>query len=134
MKELEKKLQELDELLQMPVGSKREVKFERLYSWFEAHKDEPEVRAVMPALLDQKITDTKEEIENLRSQMGEIYKLLPLSYIAEFYFGKTKAWLYQRLNGYEVRGHRYTLSTEQKQVFNTACQEISQRIGSICLS
>lgn len=134
MNELEKKLKELDKLLQMPVGPAREAKFTRLYAWFKAHKDEPEVRAAMPALLDQKIADTKEEIENLRSQMGEIYELLPLSYIAESYFGKSKAWLYQRLNGYEVRGHRYTLSTEQKQIFNTACQEIAQRIGSFCLA
>jgi transcription termination factor NusB len=134
MKELEKKLKDLDALLQMPVGKEREAKFQELYSWFSAHKDEPDVRKAMPRLLDQKIDETKEEIVTLRDQLGEVYDLLPLSYIAEMYFGKTKAWLYQRLNGYEIRGHRYTLSDEQKQVFNRACQDLGRRIGSFCLA
>ncbi len=134
MKELEKKLKELDKLLQMPVGPVREAKFTKLYAWFEAHKDEPEVREAMPRLLDQKIDETKAEIETLRDQLGEIYELLPLSYIAETYFGKTKSWLYQRLNGYEIRGHKYTLSAQQKQVFNQACRELGKRIGSFCLA
>ncbi len=133
MKELEKKLKELEGLLQMPVGEEREAKFQELYTWFSAHKDEPDVRDIMPRLLDQKIEATKEEIVTLRSQMGELYELLPLSYIAEVYFDKPKAWLYQRLNGYEIRGHRYTLNAEQKQTFNRACQELGQRIGSFCL-
>lgn len=134
MEVLEKKLKELDALLQMPVGEEREAKFQELYEWFSAHKDEPEVREVMPRLLDQKIEATKEEIITLRSQMGELYELLPLSYIAKVYFDKPKAWLYQRLNGYEIRGHRYTLNEEQKQTFNRACRELGQRIGSFCLA
>lgn len=87
----------------------------------------------MPAMLDQNIEETKEDIDNLRSQMGDIYELLPLKYIAESYFGKTKAWLYQRLNGYEVRGRVYTLNAEQKKLFNAACRDIAERIGSFCL-
>lgn len=134
MKALEKKLKELEALLQMPVGEEREAKFQELYSWFSAHKDEPEVREAMPRLLDQKIEETRDEIKTLRTQMGDLYELLPLSYIAEVYFGKPKAWLYQRLNGYEIRGHRYTLNEEQKQTFNRACQELGQCIGSFCLA
>lgn len=134
MEVLEKKLKDVDALLQMPVGEEREAKFQELYAWFSAHKDEPEVREVMPRLLDQKIEATKEEIITLRSQMGELYELLPLSYIAKVYFDKPKAWLYQRLNGYEIRGRRYTLNEEQKQTFNRACRELGQRIGSFCLA
>lgn len=134
MNELNMKLKDLDRLLKMPVGPAREAKFAELYSWFESHKDVPEVRAAMPALLDQKIEETKEEIDNLRSQMGDIYELLPLKYIAESYFGKTKAWLYQRLNGYEIRGRHYSLNAEQKKIFNAACQDIGERIGSFCLA
>ncbi|WP_363296203.1 DUF5053 domain-containing protein [uncultured Prevotella sp.] len=61
-------------------------------------------------------------------------KLLPLRYIAQEYFGKSAAWLSQRLNGSEVRGHVYTLNSEQKEIFNRAVQEIGQRISSLQLA
>ena len=61
-------------------------------------------------------------------------KLLPLRYIAQKYFGKSAAWLSQRLNGSEVRGHVYTLNAEQKSIFNRAVQEIGQRISSLQLA
>lgn len=73
-------------------------------------------------------------VDNLRAQIaGETYRLLPLSYIAEHYFGKSVAWLSQRLNGTLVRGRSYTLNEEQKKIFNDATQDISLRIGSIHL-
>lgn len=72
--------------------------------------------------------------DNLRAQIaGETYHLLPLSYIAEHYFGKSAAWLSQRLNGTLVRGRSYTLNEEQKKIFNDAMLDISLRIGSIHL-
>ncbi len=40
----------------------------------------------------------------------------------------------QRLNGSEVRGHVYTLNSEQKDIFNRAVQEIGQRISSLQLT
>ena len=69
----------------------------------------------------------------LREQIQEYYELLPLAYIARQYFGKTRSWLYQRLNGYSVRGKVYSLNDEQKAIFNNAVQDIAQTIGSIRL-
>lgn len=65
---------------------------------------------------------------------SESYGLLPLSYIAKRYFGKSAAWLSQRLNGTPVRGHVYTLNDEQKSTFNNALQEIGERIASLRLA
>ncbi|WP_308007603.1 DUF5053 domain-containing protein [uncultured Prevotella sp.] len=65
---------------------------------------------------------------------SESYGLLPLSYIAKRYFGKSAAWLSQRLNGTPVRGHVYTLNDEQKSTFNNALQEIGDRIASLRLA
>ena len=53
-----------------------------------------------------------------------------LHYIARHYFGKSAAWLHQRINGYRVRGKVYTLNEEQKKIFNDACQDIARQIGS----
>lgn len=85
--------------------------------------------------LNEKVILLEKEVVALRSQMEEeIYKLLPLRYIALKYFGKSAAWLSQRLNGTEVRGHIYSLNDEQKCIFNRAVQEIGQKIGSIQLA
>ncbi|MBR1801008.1 MAG: DUF5053 domain-containing protein [Bacteroidaceae bacterium] len=134
MKELERKLKELDSLMAMPIGEERTEKFESLYTWFSEHSEDPEVCKHVPRILDQKMRETCDEIESLRNQLGDLYEILPLSYIAQEYFGKSRSWLYQRLNGYKVRGRAYTLSPEQKQTFNRACQDIGHRIGSYQLS
>lgn len=66
-----------------------------------------------------------------RRQTGDKYEILPIPYIARHYFGKSAAWLHHRINGNPVRGKVYTLSPEQKEVFNAACRDISQKIGSL---
>lgn len=81
------------------------------------------------------LTRIDADIEKLRNKIdSESYGLLPLSYIARNYFGKSAAWLSQRLNGTPVRGHVYTLNEEQKSVFNKALQEIGRRIALLRLT
>ena len=85
--------------------------------------------------ISQKMEQLQIEVLTLREQLAEEdYKLLPLRYIAQEYFGKSAAWLSQRLNGSEVRGHIYTLNSEQKDIFNRAVKEIGQRISSLQLA
>lgn len=85
--------------------------------------------------ISQKMELLQSEVLTLREQLAEEdYKLLPLRYIAQEYFGKSAAWLSQRLNGSEVRGHIYTLNSEQKDIFNRAVKEIGQRISSLQLA
>lgn len=87
------------------------------------------------AFISQKMEQLQSEVLTLREQLAEEdYKLLPLRYIAQEYFGKSAAWLSQRLNGSEVRGHIYTLNSEQKDIFNRAVKEIGQRISSLQLA
>ena len=85
--------------------------------------------------ISQKMEQLQSEVLTLREQLAEEdYKLLPLRYIAQEYFGKSAAWLSQRLNGSEVRGHIYTLNSEQKDIFNRAVKEIGQRISALQLA
>lgn len=105
-----------------------------LTDWLSAHKDghEQEIDAFMEDWLCEMEADNEEiKKEALRSQMDEkLYKLTPWSYIAKEYFGKSVSWLTQRVNGYSVRGHVYTLNDEQKQTLNRALAEIGEIIGS----
>lgn len=79
--------------------------------------------------MEADVTDIKQEA--LRQTIDQdCYKLIPWSYIAKTYFGKSAAWLSQRINGTQVRGQIYTLNAEQKEILNRALSEIGQKIGS----
>lgn len=93
-----------------------------------------DVQKEISNLLTNGLSEVKDEIEDLKSQIEDVYEILPLSYIARTYFHKSRAWLYQRLNGYQVRGRKYSLNEEEKRIFNAAMLDLSARIGSVQLS
>lgn len=129
MNELELKLQEYESLLGRSDAESLARKDE-IVKWLDEHKSE-ESQEKTEALINKRLEMADGFIASVRKQIAdEDYKLLPLSYIAEHYFGKTRAWLYQRINGQPVRGRVYTLNEEQKTIFNNALQEIAKRIGS----
>ena len=70
----------------------------------------------------------------IRQQLEKILAILPLSYIAENYFGKSKAWFYQRLNGNSVNGKPAQFTEEEIKTLNFALQDISRKIGSVSIS
>lgn len=59
--------------------------------------------------------------------------LIPIAYIARTYFGKSTAWLQQRIYGYKVREKVYKLNDQDLKTFNDALQDISKRIGSLVI-
>lgn len=106
---------------------------EEIALWFK-NNSTPERDNLFDDFVNKGVGQIADDLENIRLQLEmDEYKLLPLSYIATHYFGKSRAWLYQRLNGLKVRGHRYTLNEDQRATFNAAVQDISRRIGSICI-
>lgn len=81
----------------------------------------------------------KEEAQELGNTI-ELYKqvepykeIVPFKYIAEHYFGKSAAWLTQRIKGTPVRGRIYTLKPAEIATFNNALHDIGTRLGSISL-
>lgn len=113
---------------------KSETRKTEILNYIKLHADDSD-REKAKAFINQKMEQLQSEVLTLRDQLAEDdYKLLPLRYIAQKYFGKSAAWLSQRLNGSEVRGHVYTLNAEQKSIFNRAVQEIGQRISSLQLA
>lgn len=113
---------------------KSETRKTEILNYIKLHADDSD-REEAKAFINQKMEQLQSEVLTLRDQLAkDDYKLLPLRYIAQKYFGKSAAWLSQRLNGSEVRGHVYTLNAEQKSIFNRAVQEIGQRISSLQLA
>ena len=105
-----------------------------LTKWLCAHKEghEQEIDAFMESWLCDMEADNEEiKQQAIRLQLNDkAYKLIPWSYIAREYFGKSVSWLTQRINGYTVRGKVYTLNKEQKETLNRALIEIGKFIGS----
>lgn len=67
----------------------------------------------------------------VREQLSEVLPILPLSYIAKNYFNKSRQWLYQRVNGNIVNGKPAEFTDEEIEVFNTAIQDLSRKLGSV---
>lgn len=116
-----------------------ETRKKEIRAWAEAHKDEipkEEMKKFMDSWLDEigeDVADIKHQA--LKEQLDkEAYRMIPLKVVAEKYFGKSAAWLTQRLSGTPVRGKVYTLNAEQKKIFNGAMKDIGNTIGSIRLA
>lgn len=86
--------------------------------------------------IERQMDAFEEEVDRLtaKEQLGELYDILPLAYIAEKYFKRSRGWLYQRLNGYVVNGKACTFSEEERETFNFAMREVGERIGSMQLA
>lgn len=100
----------------------------------------PEEKEAIRKHLDAELNAIENRVDSLdksitiREQMNEIIDLVPVSYIAKNYFGKSRAWLYQRINGYKVRGRVYSLNEKEVETFNRALKDISNKIGSLSVS
>lgn len=68
------------------------------------------------------------EYVNLRLRLEKIYSLVSWSYIAKEYFGKSRAWLNQRINGFIVNGKGAEFTTEEKKILSDALFDISKKI------
>ena len=69
-----------------------------------------------------------------RAKLGEMTKALSLSYIAEKYFGKSRAWLMQKVNGNIVHGKRKTFTDSERETFREALQDLSEKMSAVAMS
>ena len=99
-----------------------------------------EDKAIAKVWYEEGLGEIKENINHIehelkiREQLKEVTDILPLSYIAKNYFGKSAAWLYQRINGNKVRGKVYTLNRKEVDTFNRALKEIGNKISSLSIT
>ena len=66
-------------------------------------------------------------------QLGEVADIVSLSYIAKKYFGKSKYWLYQRINGYNVNGKTARFKPDEMDTLRSALQDISRIVNETSL-
>lgn len=70
---------------------------------------------------------------SIKAQIKEVSEIVSLKYIAKNYFGKSAAWLSQRINGIPVRGKIYYLKESELNTLNNAIQDIGKKLGSLSI-
>src|SRR5574344_2528330 len=78
------------------------------------------------------LDDVIEELraENIRKKLGDLPEAISISYIAKNYFGKSRQWLYQRINGNTVNGKEAHFSEAEVQQLETALRDLGTKLTS----
>ncbi len=99
----------------------------------EMYKLQEENPQEYESALKSLIKETAKEVEALTmaEKLGEVTKIVSMSYLAKKYFGKTRSWLAQRLNENTVNGKRTKFTDNEIETMRYALTDISKTIGSI---
>ena len=89
------------------------------------------VAEVMIIQIDETITEAKDMI--VREKLASVLPAISMSYIAKKYFGKSRSWLCQRVNGLEVNGKRAAFTEEEKKTLEHALNDIAKSLMNIRL-
>ena len=87
----------------------------------------PEEQSKIEAQTINGIKNISDRVDDLINgvRLGEVTNIISLSYISKKYFGKTRQWLYQRLNGNMVNGKRAKFTDDERKILSKALGEIS---------
>jgi len=127
---------ELEDLLKLSGTKSFDTRLDRLY---KKYKDRPGFKEEVASFLKSRLSVTKKnlkKIENeisLKEQLSEVSEIISLSYIAKTYFGKTRNWLYQRINGNMVNGKKSKFTTGELEQFKNALKDVSKKLGSLSI-
>jgi len=78
------------------------------------------------------LADTKEL--RIKEQLSQISEMVSMAYIARTYFKKSKSWLSQRINEFDVNGKPAKFQPEEVDTLNFAIKDISTKLGTVCIS
>lgn len=133
---------ELKDKLEALKSMDYEARYAQLHELAKEHTTK-EDRAAIQEFMDGSLDEISQEIDELdakldrmaliKSQINSIREIIPLQYIAKTYFGKSAAWLSQRINGNEVRGKIYALKEEEIATLNMAIKDIGKQLGSLTI-
>lgn len=111
------------------------TRVEHIAKTYTSEEDKQQISDFMDENLnqiDKEISEMEEKC--IKLQLQNVSEIISLSFIAKKYFGKTKNWLYQRINENTVNGKPCRFTKEELERFNYALKDISEKIGSLKLS
>ena len=81
-----------------------------------------------------KNTEQKVKELTMAEKLGEITDMVSMAYIAKAYFGKSRSWLAQKMNGNIVNGKTSQFSPDELAILRTALQDMSKKFGALSLT
>lgn len=82
--------------------------------------------------MDKALAEADEMIA--RHKMGNIPEAVSLSYIAKTYFGKSRGWLMQKVNGNIVNGKKAAFTPAESLKMREALQDLSEKLSKAALA
>lgn len=124
----------MDDLKARYMAARTDAEREAVFDLIRAEMDK-DAKGVAVATLAQ-IEKTNERAREIivRNQIKDILPVISLSFIAKEYFGKTKEWLYQRINGNLVNGKPAQFTEDEKHTLNFALKDIADKLMKISVS
>jgi hypothetical protein len=132
--------EEFERFYNAKTDEERKAITEEHKRWFESLSDEEKklettrmydsVRAVLEGV---KANNEELDARRIREKLGTVPEAISMSYVAKNYFGKTKTWLYQRLNGNKVNGKEARFTESEARQLQEALHDIGHRLTSIIL-
>lgn len=136
-KELNDELEQMKAKFMSFSSEEEEHTFHEEMKAFVASKS-PEDRKILAKAFIDGATEACENAENvyddtLRAYLDGIYESISWSYIARHYFGKSRSWLSQRINGLKIRNKEVQFTENEKKILLNALLDISNNIKRTAL-
>ena len=96
-------------------------------------KKDPDTFASVMVELARDTANSAEELL-IREKLKDIIPAVSLSYIAKKYFGKTRTWIYHRINGSIVNGKPAKFNAEDIKILENAFRDLGNKLSSINVS
>lgn len=136
--DVKSKFLELKKAWKNAKGSERENVEKELDAFMKSLSDAE--KKELTEAIDADFAQMHEDIEEIKSVMDVREILLPVlpsisvSYIAKRYFGKTRSWLTQRINGNTVNGKSAKFTEAEKELLRGAMQDVAKTLNSAAVS
>ncbi|MDE6230029.1 MAG: DUF5053 domain-containing protein [Muribaculaceae bacterium] len=65
----------------------------------------------------------------MMEQLKDVVLYLKWGNISKDYFGYSRGWIYQRLNGYDGNGNACEFSENQKEILREALRDIARKLN-----
>ncbi len=92
-----------------------------------------QLESIRTVLEGVKANNEELDANRIREKLGCVPEAISMSYIAKTYFGKTKTWLYQRLNGNRVNGKEARFTETEARQLQDALHDLGHKLSSIVL-
>jgi len=126
--------EKFEDIKMRDINAKSDVERDKLHIEFEklANEDPAGFEKAVMESARKTLSDAKEL--RIKEQLAQISEMISMSYIAKTYFNKSKSWLSQRINEFDVNGKPAKFLPEEVDTLNFAIKDISTKLDTVRIS